>query len=389
MAVSMQFSERGCMAFGLFRKRPPQLVAPVGPPAAAPAAAGHDAASVSGGDSSREILRAARARTGLDDPASSNAPAHSVAGGAEATAATLSTIRERTDALTGRSGAAQSTATVFSQAADKFTRSAEGIGSQVRDASNLADQASAAAREASLNVDRLKESSAAIGDIVNLITKIAKQTTLLALNSTIEAARGRQRRGRGVAGGVATEVKALAVQTQHATEEITKKIEALQKDAAGSVDAVHRIAQAIEVIRPVFSKRPTARWPSRTRPPARCPTTPPARRASSSRSATAPPRSTAPPGRPKPMASASPTPQCKAVTRSMFAHAKTQGPLCGAAAPGRSRGSPQGRKSCPAIVVKIEDPDPRRKRRVVTAPVYEISMEGDPDLRSGRRDPAC
>jgi methyl-accepting chemotaxis protein len=42
------------------------------------------------------------------------------------------------------------------------------------------------------------------------------------------------------------------VQTQHATEEITKKIEALQRDAAGSVDAVHRISQAIEAIRPVF-----------------------------------------------------------------------------------------------------------------------------------------
>src|SRR5439155_1565868 len=36
------------------------------------------------------------------------------------------------------------------------------------------------------------------------------------------------------------------------TEEITKKIEALQRDAAGSVDAVHRISQAIEAIRPVF-----------------------------------------------------------------------------------------------------------------------------------------
>jgi len=139
---------------------------------------------------------------------------------------------------------------MFAQAADKFTHSAEGIGSQVRGASKLADQASAAAREASANVDRLRESSAAIGNVVNLIAHIAKQTTLLALNSTIEAARAGSA-GRGFA-VVASEVKALAVQTQHATEEITRKIEALQKDAAGSVDAVHRIAQAIEAIRPVF-----------------------------------------------------------------------------------------------------------------------------------------
>ena len=99
-------------------------------------------------------------------------------------------------------------------------------------------------------MDRLRESSAAIGNVVNLIAQIARQTTLLALNSTIEAARAGAA-GRGFA-VVASEVKALAVQTQHATEEITKKIDALQKDAAGSVDAVHRISQAIEAIRPVF-----------------------------------------------------------------------------------------------------------------------------------------
>ena len=120
----------------------------------------------------------------------------------------------------------------------------------MRDAGNLADQASDAAREASVNVDRLRESSAAIGNVVNLIAQIARQTTLLALNSTIEAARAGEA-GRGFA-VVATEVKALAAQTQNATEEITRKIEALQRDAAGSVDAVHRITQAIEAIRPVF-----------------------------------------------------------------------------------------------------------------------------------------
>ncbi|HYS88553.1 MAG TPA: methyl-accepting chemotaxis protein, partial [Bradyrhizobium sp.] len=146
--------------------------------------------------------------------------------------------------------AAQGTAATFSQAADEFTHSAQDIGSQVRDASKLADEAGAAAHEASLNMDRLRESSAAIGNVVNLIAQIARQTTLLALNSTIEAARAGAA-GRGFA-VVASEVKALAVQTQSATEEITKKIDALQRDAAGSVDAVLRISQAIAAIRPVF-----------------------------------------------------------------------------------------------------------------------------------------
>src|ERR1700739_4500357 len=236
------------MAFGLFQKRPPAPAAPAVAPPPAPAGAS-DADGACDGDSARQILELLEVELGAMIRQLERA-ASSVAGGAEATAATLSTIRQRTDALTGRASAAQSTATTFSQAADKFTQSAGGIGSQVRDAGKLADQAGAAAHEAGLTMDRLKESSAAIGNVVNLIAQIARQTTLLALNSTIEAARAGDA-GRGFA-VVATEVKALAVQTQNATEEITRKIEALQRDAAGSADAVHRISQAIDAIRPVF-----------------------------------------------------------------------------------------------------------------------------------------
>jgi methyl-accepting chemotaxis protein len=237
------------MAFGLFRKRPPEPAAPaIAPPPASAVAA--DASATSDSDSARQILELLEIELGAMIRQLERA-AQSVAGGAEATATTLSTIRQRTDALTGRTSAAQSTATTFSQAADKFTQSADGIGSQVRDAGKLADQAAAAAHEASQTMDRLKESSAAIGNVVNLIAQIARQTTLLALNSTIEAARAGEA-GRGFA-VVAVEVKALAVQTQNATEEITRKIDALQKDAAGSVDAVQRISQAIEAIRPVFA----------------------------------------------------------------------------------------------------------------------------------------
>ncbi len=237
------------MAFGLFRKRVAEPAAPAAEAKVPQAPAAAAEAASAEGDSAKAILELLELELGAMIRQLERA-ANSVAGGAEATAATLSTIRQRTDALTSRTTAAQSTATTFSHAADKFTQSAQGIGSQVRDAGKLADQASDAAREASANVDRLRESSAAIGNVVNLIAQIARQTTLLALNSTIEAARAGEA-GRGFA-VVATEVKALAVQTQNATEEITKKLEALQRDAAGSVDAVHRISQAIEAIRPVF-----------------------------------------------------------------------------------------------------------------------------------------
>ncbi|KJC47548.1 methyl-accepting chemotaxis protein [Bradyrhizobium sp. LTSP857] len=236
------------MAFALFRKRQPDMAAPAPAPLAAPAANSEPAAATDG-DSAREILELLELELGAMIRQLERA-ANSVAGGAEATAATLADIRNRTDALTGRTNAAQSNASTFAYAADKFTQSAQGIGAQVREAGKLADEASAAAQEARANVDRLRESSAAIGNVVNLIAQIARQTTLLALNSTIEAARAGAA-GRGFA-VVATEVKALAVQTQGATEEISRKIDALQRDAAGSADAVHRISQAIEAIRPVF-----------------------------------------------------------------------------------------------------------------------------------------
>ena len=235
------------MAFGFFKKRVPEPVTP----ARQTAAPGPDPAAAPSPDrdSVSEIVELLELELGGTIRKLERA-AHCVASGAEATAATLATIRERTDALSGRSGAAQGTASTFALTAEKFTRSAQGIGAQVRDASRLADLATSAAGEARANVDRLRESSAAIGNVVNLIAQIARQTTLLALNSTIEAARAGDA-GRGFA-VVATEVKALAVQTQNATEEITRKIEALQRDAAGSADAVHRISQAIDAIRPVF-----------------------------------------------------------------------------------------------------------------------------------------
>src|SRR5258708_31524504 len=129
-------SQERPMAFGLFRKRPPEPAAPALPPQAVTPAMTADAEGVADSDSAREILELLELELGAMIRQLERA-ANSVAGGAGATAATLATIRQRTDALTGRSSAAQRTPTTFSQAADKFTHSAQGIGSQVRDASKL------------------------------------------------------------------------------------------------------------------------------------------------------------------------------------------------------------------------------------------------------------
>ena len=75
--------------------------------------------------------------------------------------------------------------------------------------------------------------------MVKLIQSIAAQTNLLALNATIEAARAGQA-GRGFS-VVASEVKALSVQTAKATEEIASQIQAVQASSQGAVEAIQRI----------------------------------------------------------------------------------------------------------------------------------------------------
>src|ERR1044072_1502126 len=120
--------KRKLMAFGLFRKRLPDMAATAAAPHAAQPAAHSESAVAVESDSAKEILELLELELGAMIRQLERA-ANSVAGGAEATAATLADIRQRTDALTGRTAAAQGTATTFSHAADKFTRSAQGIGS--------------------------------------------------------------------------------------------------------------------------------------------------------------------------------------------------------------------------------------------------------------------
>jgi len=114
------------------------------------------------------------------------------------------------------------------------------------EASSMTNNAMKMASDTNKIITQLGQSSLDIGNVIKVISSIAQQTNLLALNATIEAARAGDA-GRGFA-VVANEVKELAKQTSKATEDITKKIEAIQNDSKNAVTAVSGISTAIEKV---------------------------------------------------------------------------------------------------------------------------------------------
>ncbi len=163
----------------------------------------------------------------------------------------LDAIRVSTGELSGLADLASQNVTVLASATEQIAQSASEISRQVTAATKLTDEAGESASRAGAHVDRLRASTGRIDSIVNLIAAIAKQTNLLALNARIEAARAGDA-GKGFA-VVAAEVKALAGETQRATAEIALQVDALRRDAEGSIDTLGIIAVVLDRIRPLFA----------------------------------------------------------------------------------------------------------------------------------------
>jgi PAS domain S-box-containing protein len=114
------------------------------------------------------------------------------------------------------------------------------------EAAQVAKAAVAAAEKTNAIVGKLGDSSDEIGQVIKVINSIAEQTKLLALNATIEAARAGEA-GKGFA-VVANEVKELAKQTANATQDIGKKIRAIQTDTQAAVGSIGEIGSIIQRI---------------------------------------------------------------------------------------------------------------------------------------------
>jgi methyl-accepting chemotaxis protein len=176
-------------------------------------------------------------------------------------ATTLSASSEELSAVSGQIAAsAEETSVqsdVVSAAAEQVSRNvqtvatgAEEMGASIREiaqnaneAARVAASAMAVAETTNTTVGKLGDSSIEIGNVIKVITSIAEQTNLLALNATIEAARAGEA-GKGFA-VVANEVKDLARETAKATEDIGRRVEAIQADTREAVDAIGEISSII------------------------------------------------------------------------------------------------------------------------------------------------
>jgi methyl-accepting chemotaxis protein len=140
--------------------------------------------------------------------------------------------------------------------AEEMAASIKEIAKNATEAAKVATAAVKVAETTTATVSKLGESSNEIGQVIKVITSIAQQTNLLALNATIEAARAGEA-GKGFA-VVANEVKELAKETAKATEDISRKIEAIQTDTKAAVEAIASISGVINQINDISSTIATA-----------------------------------------------------------------------------------------------------------------------------------
>ena len=134
-------------------------------------------------------------------------------------------------------------------ATDQMTSSIQQITAQVVRSSDIIGGTADKIAATQSSIESLATAAERIGEVIKMITDIAEKTNLLALNATIEAARAGES-GRGFA-VVATEVKDLASQTAHATEDITRQITSIQAATREAVDRFGEIGATVSEVQTI------------------------------------------------------------------------------------------------------------------------------------------
>ena len=175
---------------------------------------------------------------------------HSVASAAEQLNASAKLLEQSAMDTIGRTGEISDAmdqvakgSTAAAAASDQFALSIEEISRQAAGSAELARQTNEAASSTDETLSQLTDRAQRIGEIAEMIDTIAGRTNLLALNASIEAARGGEL-GRGFA-VVASEVKELANQTSRATGDVTGRISEMQQQSKTSVDELRLISERI------------------------------------------------------------------------------------------------------------------------------------------------
>jgi len=170
----------------------------------------------------------------------------SLSGAADAIADNARTAAGQADVVVASAGEVAASVDTVATGSSQMESAIREIAQNATAAARVAGQAVSVAENTTRTVGKLGDSSQEIATVVKLINGIAEQTNLLALNATIEAARAGEA-GKGFA-VVASEVKELAQETAKATEDISQRVEAIQADTAGAVEAIGQITSVIAEI---------------------------------------------------------------------------------------------------------------------------------------------